>query len=122
MIKGEPMPDQNDPRYQEKREQAQNAGKRFAEIVKLDSLAFHVQVFANNHRKTFLVVFMSLIGFMLFISLARTINVITSHREEVSAVEAQHRMLEKRRGRHLHRSPDNPDAQSFPEYREIEKN
>lgn len=121
MIKGEPMPDQADPKYQKKAEEARQAGKRFAEIIRLDKLACKIQEYANKNRTMFLVIFLSLIGIMLFISLARTVSVITSHGGEPSAIEAQHKLLDRQRGkRHIH-SSQNIEEQYYPEYRNFEK-
>lgn len=54
MIKGEPMPDVNDPKNRERREREINAGRKFALKSGIARLAACVQRFAENHRVLFM--------------------------------------------------------------------
>ena len=54
MIKGEPMPDMNDPKNRERREREINAGRKFALKTGIARLAACVQRFAENHRVLFI--------------------------------------------------------------------
>lgn len=56
MLFGEKMPDRNDPKYKERYERDVDAGRRFARATRIDKAAAKVQVFANLHRKLFLVI------------------------------------------------------------------
>lgn len=56
MLFGEKMPDRNDPKYKERYERDVNAGRRFARATRIDKAAAKVQVFANLHRKLFLII------------------------------------------------------------------
>ena len=67
MIKGEPMPDVNDPKNRERREREINAGRKFALKTGIASLAACVQRFAENHRVLFMALaFGTVIGCFTF--------------------------------------------------------
>lgn len=56
IIVGEPMPDKNDPKYKERYEREVEAGRKFAEKIKLPWLFGKIQLWANDNRKAFLVI------------------------------------------------------------------
>ena len=56
IIIGEPMPDKNDPKYKERYEREVEAGRKFAEKIKLPWLFGKIQLWANDNRKAFLVI------------------------------------------------------------------
>lgn len=122
MIKGDAMPDQDDPRYQKKAERAQKAGMHFAELIRLDKLAYRIQEYANNNRRIFLSVFFSLIGIMLFFNIASTVSVLMSHNEKKSAIEAQHKMMKIHHDRRSQQSDSESETQLLPENNRLEKN
>ena len=51
IIIGEPMPDKNDPKYKERYEREVEAGRKFAEKIKLPWLFGKIQLWANDNRK-----------------------------------------------------------------------
>lgn len=50
------MPDKNDPKYKERYEREVEAGRKFAEKIKLPWLFGKIQLWANDNRKAFLVI------------------------------------------------------------------
>ena len=62
MFIGEKMPDKDDPKYREQYEQEVAAGRKFAQLTKIDKLAGKIQAFALNHKKAFLMI---VFGFIL---------------------------------------------------------
>lgn len=50
------MPDKNDPKYKERYEREVDAGRKFAEKIKLPWLFGKIQLWANDNRKAFLVI------------------------------------------------------------------
>lgn len=52
IIIGEPMPDKNDPKYKERYEREVEAGRKFAEKIKLPWLFGKIQLWANDNRKS----------------------------------------------------------------------
>ena len=93
IILGEPVPDKDDPRYKEKHEKAVNAGKSFAHTIKLDKAAEHVQRFASNHSKLFLVLVFSFVLFSITLSLVRISNAVTYKERRETAIERQEKEL-----------------------------
>lgn len=55
LIKGEPMPDKNDPKYKERYEKEVQAGRDFAEKSGLTWVSNHITKWAFDHKKGFLV-------------------------------------------------------------------
>lgn len=56
MLFGEKMPDKNDPQYKERYQREVKAGRKFAQTLKIDKAAAHVQRFADIHKTLFLVI------------------------------------------------------------------
>lgn len=96
-IIGEPMPDKNDPKYQERYRREVEAGQQFADKIGLNWLATKIQVLANRHRVGFLVtVFGIVIGCFAIniISMVRSYNAAKTHRS--TAVEQVDSALHQR--------------------------
>lgn len=95
MIKGEPMPDVNDPKNRERRECEINAGRKFALKTGIARLAACVQRFAENHR----VLFMTL-AFGIVIG-CFTFNVVmlvrTSRRGTASGIAVQDSLIRQKK-------------------------
>lgn len=66
MLFGEKMPDRNDPQYKERYEREVTAGRKFAQVTRIDKAAAKVQGFANAHRALFLAIVFgfAIIGFV----------------------------------------------------------
>ena len=69
LFKGEPMPDRDDPKYQKRHEQMYSAGDAFARATGLTWLGRKITVFANGHKKLFLVL---VLGFAVSVFLLQT--------------------------------------------------
>lgn len=65
MIKGEPMPDKNDPRYRERYEREKAAGEKFAQAVGINWLAVRLYKWANAHRVAFLAITFGTVLFLV---------------------------------------------------------
>ena len=95
MIKGEQMPDVNDPKNRERREREITAGRKFALKSGIARLAACVQRFAENHR----VLFMTL-AFGIVIG-CFTFNVVMlvrmSRRGTASGIELQDSLIRQKK-------------------------
>ena len=95
IIKGEPMPDMNDPKNRERREREINAGRKFALKTGIARLAACVQRFAENNR----VLFMTL-AFSIVIG-CFTFNVVMlvrmSRRGTVSGIAVQDSLIRQKK-------------------------
>ena len=56
MLFCEKMPDKDDPQYKDRYEREVAAGRKFAQVTRIDRAAAKVQGFANAHRMLFLVI------------------------------------------------------------------
>ena len=112
IILGEPVPEKDDPRYKEQHEKAVNAGKSFAHTLKLDKAAEHIQRFASNHSKLFLILVFSFVLFSITLSLVRISNAVTYKERMETAVERQEKELHFNRH---HQKKENPAEQSLQE-------
>ena len=92
-IIGEKMPDKDDPAYKEKREQANKAGKTFAETLRLDKAAACVQGFAMKHNKLFLALVFGFVLFSVSLNLYRMCTAVSYHQHPASAIERQEQEL-----------------------------
>lgn len=97
LIIGEKMPDKNDPAYKEKREQAEKAGKTFAETLRLDKAAAYVQRFASGHNKMFLALVFSFVLFSISLNLYRMFTAVKHRYQPTSAIERQESELHLKR-------------------------
>ena len=108
IILGEPVPEKDDPRYKEQHEKAVNAGKSFAHTLRLDKAAEHIQRFASNHSKLFLILVFSFVLFSITLSLVRISNAVTYKERMETAVERQEKELHFNRH---HQKTQNPTKQ-----------
>ncbi len=65
LLQGEPMPDKDDPKYRERYEREVAAGARFARMTGLAWLGRHYVAWAENNKKLFFAIVLSLM--MLFV-------------------------------------------------------
>lgn len=77
LIIGEPMPDKNDPKYKERYEQEVSAGKKFAEKSGINWLIVKIQLWANVHKKGFLVI---VFGIVIFCFAVNIFNMVRFYR------------------------------------------
>ena len=98
MLIGEKMPDKDDPQYRQRYEDEVNAGRKFAQMTKIDKVAGKIQHFAINHQKVFLII-------VFFIALSFSLNIYrmgrvwSSQQSGMSATERQEEMVRNRHKR-----------------------
>lgn len=97
IIMGEKMPDKDDPDYKEKREQAEKAGKTFAETLRLNKMAACVQGFATRHNKLFLALVFGFVLFSVSLNLYRMCTAVQRQYHPESAIERQEKELHFKR-------------------------
>lgn len=83
---GEPMPDKNDPKYKERYDREVDAGKKFAEKSGLNWLVAKVQIWANRHRKGFLILVFGIVIGCFAINLLNMLRVYHSQKSPQSTV------------------------------------
>lgn len=93
IIIGEKVPDKDDPAYKDKREQAENAGKQFAETLRLNKGAAYVQGFASRHTKMFLALVFGFVLFSIGLNVYRMCTAVKRHYQPASAIERQEKEL-----------------------------
>lgn len=93
IIFGEKVPDKDDPRYKERHEKCVEAGKTFAQTLRLDVAAAKVQHFASAHPKLFLCIIFGFVLFSVGLNLYRMSNAVTYRNKPSSAVERQEKEL-----------------------------
>lgn len=98
IIKGEKMPDKDDPAYKERYERDVAAGKKFARWACLDKAAAKVQRFANAHRVAFLVIVFGFVILNVAVNIVRLVAVARGGNVPHTAVEVQDSVLSARRG------------------------
>ena len=69
LIKGEPMPDKNDPKYKERYEREVQAGRDFADKSGLTWLSKRISGWAYNNKKLFLVIVFGLVFLCLILNI-----------------------------------------------------
>lgn len=98
ILKGEPMPDKNDPQYQERYEKEKHYGEVFAEKAGLNWLAQKIQSWANKNRKMFLLL---TFGFVIFIFLLNILTMAKGYRNrkahQATAVELVDKAMKEQR-------------------------
>lgn len=97
MLVGERMPDKSDPNYKEKHERCVEAGKTFAQKMRLDKAAACVQRFASSYPKVFLGLVFSFVLFCVGLNLYRMSKAVTYRNKPSSAVQRQEQELRLRR-------------------------
>lgn len=89
MIKGEPMPDKDDPKYRERYEREVEAGKRFAEKSGINWLTVKVYQWANTHRVAFLAMVFGIVITLLCLNVYSMLSLFRGQRtgKKKTAVE-----------------------------------
>ena len=99
MLIGEKMPDKDDPQYRKRYEDEVNAGRKFAQMTRIDKVAGKVQHFAIGHQKAFLIIVFGFIVFSFSLNIYRMGQVWSFHQTAISAIEQQDEMLRNRHKR-----------------------
>ena len=93
MILGEEMPDKDDPKYKEKYEKDLEAGRKFAQITKIDKGVGYIQRFALRHRNLFLVIVFGFVISCLAFNIYNMVKAYNAQQEHKTATERQEEML-----------------------------
>ena len=99
MLIGEKMPDKDDPQYRQRYEDEVNAGRKFAQMTKIDKVAGKIQHFAINHQKAFLIIVFGFIALSFSLNIYRMGRVWSSQQSGMSATERQEEMVRNRHKR-----------------------
>jgi hypothetical protein len=99
MLIGEKMPDKDDPQYRKRYEDEVNAGRKFAQMTRIDKVAGKLQHFAIGHQKAFLIIVFGFIAFSFSLNIYRMGRVWSFHQTATSAIEQQDEMLRNRHKR-----------------------
>ena len=99
MLIGEKMPDKDDPQYRKRYEDEVNAGRKFAQMTRIDKVAGKLQHFAIGHQKAFLTIVFGFIVFSFSLNIYRMGQVWSFHQTAISAIEQQDEMLRNRHKR-----------------------
>jgi len=96
LIKGEKMPDKNDPQYRERYEKEVQAGRDFAEKSGLTWVANHITDWASKNKKLFLVIVFGLVFLCFAINIIRVIQYAKRGRQQGgTAVEMVDKAMQK---------------------------
>ena len=93
------MPDKDDPQYKKRYEDEVNAGRKFAQMTKIDKVAGKIQHFAINHQKVFLIIVFGFIALSFSLNIYRMGRVWSSQQSGMSATERQEEMVRNRHKR-----------------------
>lgn len=93
MILGEEMPDKDDPKYKEKYEKDVEAGRKFAQITRIDKGLGYIQRFALRHRNLFLVIVFGFVISCLAFNIYNMVKAYNAQQEHKTATERQEEML-----------------------------
>ena len=93
MILGEEMPDKDDPKYKEKYVKDVEAGRKFAQITKIDKGVGYIQRFALRHRNLFLVIVFGFVISCLAFNIYNMVKAYNAQQEHKTATERQEEML-----------------------------
>lgn len=107
IILGEKMPDKDDPQYKEKYEKGVEAGKSFAQALRLDKGATCIQRFATKHSKLFLALVFAFVLFSVGLNLYRMSTAVRQRPTRTSAVERQEKELKMKRHRQQKQRQEN---------------
>lgn len=97
IIMGEPEPDENDPKYQDRKKRDNEAGATFARVLRLDKAAVYVQRFAEKHTKLFLTIVFIFILVCVSLNIFRMCNAYSRKFDSYSAIQRQERELNFKR-------------------------
>lgn len=86
MLFGEKMPDKNDPQYKERYQREVKAGRKFAQTLKIDKAAAHVQRFADIHKTLFLVIVFGFVALSFGFNIYRMARVYNHKQSSISAI------------------------------------
>lgn len=101
MLLGEPEPDENDPKYQERKKRDKEAGAKFARALRLDKAALYVQKFAETHNKLFMVIVFTFIFCSLGLNIFRMCSAYNYRHSNSSVIQRQERELHLNRHKNL---------------------
>lgn len=107
IILGEKMPDKDDPQYKEKYEKGVEAGKSFAQALRLDKGAACIQRLATKHSKLFLALVFAFVLFSVGLNLYRMSTAVRQRPVRTSAVERQEKELKMKRHRQQKQNQEN---------------
>lgn len=93
VILGEKVPDKDDPNYKKQHKQSVEAGKSFAQALRLDKAAAKVQRFASHYPKVFLCLIFGFVLFSVGLNLYRMSTAVSYRNNPSSAVERQEKEL-----------------------------
>lgn len=96
LIKGEPAPDKNDPKYKERYEREVRAGKEFADKSGLTWLAGIVTKWSVRHKKAFLVIVFGTVIFCFVCNVVSVVRFASRNGKGKSPIELQDSALEHR--------------------------
>lgn len=97
LIKGEKVPDKNDPGYAERYEKARDAGAGFAHKSGLCWMAEKLQRFGERNKKTFLVLVFGFVITLFLINVVRLLMAMTSSTpKQLTAVERMESALKEK--------------------------
>lgn len=96
MLFGEKMPDKNDPQYKERYQREAKAGRKFAQTLKIDKAAAHVQRFADIHKTLFLVIVFGFVALSFGFNIYRMARVYNHKQSSISAIERQDSLIRSR--------------------------
>ena len=99
MLIGEKMPDKDDPQYKQRYEDEVNAGRKFAQMTKIDKVAGKIQHFAINHQKAFLIIVFGFIALSFSLNIYRMGRVWSNQQPGMCATERQEEMVRNRHKR-----------------------
>lgn len=96
LIKGEPMPDKNDPKYRERYEKEVQAGRDFAEKTGLTWVSGHITDWACRNKKLFLAIVFGLVFLCFALNIFHVYRYITKGKQhQPTAVEMVDHAMEK---------------------------
>lgn len=78
LIKGEPMPDKNDPKYRARYEKEVQAGRDFANKSGLTWVTNHIYRWAFQHKKAFLVIVFGIVGICFLLNVINLVRYMSS--------------------------------------------
>lgn len=102
ILRGEKIPDRDDPAYIEQHRRAFRAGEQFARFLRLNVIASRLQDFGEHHRKTFLCLAFGLVGLLYIRMVVRIVRSASSAEQSAAVVEQVdstiHHIISKRHG------------------------
>ena len=122
VILGEKVPDKDDPNYKKQHEQSVEAGKSFAQAMRLDKAAAKVQHFASHYPKVFLCLIFGFVLFSVGLNLYRMSTAVSYRNHPSSAVERQEKELHFNRhqthGKKDNKGNNTPQTEEYEHHRQ----